>query len=152
MKKTKRSLSVILLGFLSAFLIQSAWAQAPAFPGAEGHGRYVTGGRGGKVVHVTNLNDAGTGSFRAAVSGNSKKIVVFDVGGVIALASDLKIGQNTTILLIPESRCAITRFGLLPTTLSVSFAFVAGRKRMSMTGQMPFGTATSRGLSSTIVR
>jgi len=98
MKKTKRSLSVILLGFLSAFFIQSAWAQAPAFPGAEGHGRYVTGGRGGKVVHVTNLNDAGTGSFRAAVSGNSKKIVVFDVGGVIALASDLKIGQNTTIL------------------------------------------------------
>ena len=98
MKKTKRSLSVILLGFLSVFFIQSAWAQAPAFPGAEGHGRYVTGGRGGKVVHVTNLNDAGTGSFRAAVSGNSKKIVVFDVGGVIALASDLKIGQNTTIL------------------------------------------------------
>ena len=74
-----------------------AKAQTPAFPGAEGHGRYVTGGRGGKVVHVTNLNDSGDGSFRKAVSGNDKKIVVFDVGGVIALNSDLSIGKNTTI-------------------------------------------------------
>lgn len=76
----------------------AALAQAPAFPGAEGHGRYVTGGRGGKVIHVTNLNDKGTGSFRAAVTGNSKKIIVFDVAGVIPLASDLTIGANTTIL------------------------------------------------------
>ena len=72
-------------------------AQAPAFPGAEGHGRYVTGGRGGKVIHVTNLKDSGTGSLRSAVSGSAKKIVVFDVGGVIALNSDLNIGANTTI-------------------------------------------------------
>ena len=75
-----------------------ATAQTPAFPGAEGHGRYVTGGRGGTVIHVTNLNDKGAGSFRNAVSGNSKKIVVFDVGGVIPLASDITIGENTTIL------------------------------------------------------
>ena len=78
-------------------LSMSAQDEVPAFPGAEGHGRYVPGGRGGKVIHVTNLNDKGTGSFRAAVSGTTKKIIVFDVGGVIPLASDVTIGANTTI-------------------------------------------------------
>lgn len=57
----------------------------------------MTGGRGGKIVHVTNLNNSGTGSLRAAVSGNDKKIVVFDVSGIIALSAELIIGDNTTI-------------------------------------------------------
>lgn len=92
----------IISGFITAVVLSTTavaqTAQAPAFPGAEGHGRYVTGGRGGVVKHVTNLNDKGTGSFRDAVSGSSKKIVVFDVAGVIPLSSDLTIGANTTIM------------------------------------------------------
>lgn len=88
---------VITALLLGATLSATANDNAPAFPGAEGHGRYVTGGRGGEVRHVTNLNDSGTGSLREAVKGNNKKIVVFDVGGLIELKSNLQIGANTTI-------------------------------------------------------
>ena len=93
-----------LLSIVAAMMSVMAIAQsgAPAFPGAEGHGRYVTGGRGGEIRHVTTLADDGKtstkGTFRWAVNGSAKKIVVFDVGGVIALTKDLTIGANTTIL------------------------------------------------------
>ncbi|GAB3015861.1 pectate lyase [Niabella terrae] len=65
--------------------------EALAFPGAEGFAAAITGGRGGKLIKVTNLNDAGTGSFRAAVEASGKRIVVFEVSGTITLKSRLNI-------------------------------------------------------------
>jgi hypothetical protein len=63
----------------------------PAFPGAEGFGKYAIGGRGGRVIAVTNLNDNGPGSLRAACEAKGPRIVVFRMSGTIPLASKLKI-------------------------------------------------------------
>ena len=69
-----------------------------AFPGAEGFGKHTTGGRGGEVLVVTNLHDAGPGSFRAAVDKKGPRIILFSVSGTIALESALDITNgNITI-------------------------------------------------------
>jgi hypothetical protein len=67
---------------------------ALAFPGAEGFGRETTGGRGGKIIFVTNLNDSGAGSFRSAVQASGKRIVVFKISGTIELLSPINITTN----------------------------------------------------------
>lgn len=65
-----------------------------AFPGAEGAGRFAVGGRGGRVLRVTHLGDAGPGSLRAAVEADGPRTVIFDIGGVIRLASPLTVRRD----------------------------------------------------------
>ncbi|MBN1852338.1 MAG: pectate lyase [Pirellulales bacterium] len=65
----------------------------PAFPGAWGGGMFSTGGRGGKIIEVTNLNDSGSGSFRAAIETEGPRIVIFRVAGLIQLQSNIDINH-----------------------------------------------------------
>jgi len=79
-----------------SLILLAAVAAAPqhlAFPGAEGAGRFSLGGRGGRVLIVTNLEDNGPGSLRAAVDTPGPRTIVFKVSGTIKLAKPLRITE-----------------------------------------------------------
>src|SRR5688572_20282766 len=89
-----------LIAFILILAFKDTKAQLIAFPGAEGYGKYATGGRGGKVAIVTNLQNDGPGSFRQALAAYPSEplTVVFQVSGIIDLATPLVLKRsNVTI-------------------------------------------------------
>lgn len=100
MKKIVCSIILLALGAPASLFSQQPsnhLNKIIAFPGAEGFGKYATGGRGGKVYIVTNLDNSGKGSFREAAEATEPRIIVFAVSGTIHLQSRLSIKGNVTI-------------------------------------------------------
>lgn len=112
-----------------------AYSQQLAFPGAEGFGAYATGGRGGTVVHVTNLNASGPGSLADAVS-QPNRTVVFDVGGVIDITGqNLTIASNLTIAGQTAPGEGITIYGgrvIMSNSSNVIIRYIRMRGSISM--------------------
>jgi len=115
---------------LAVMALGTAPAPQLAFPEAEGAGRFAAGGRGGRVIAVTNLADSGPGSLRAAVEAEGPRVVRFKVAGTIRLKSDLTIREDRITVDgrgAPAQGIAIADHGLIVRADDVVIRYIRSR-------------------------
>ncbi len=105
-------------------------ASLPVFPGAEGFGTYTIAGRAGAIIRVTNLANGGTGSLREALETQGPRVVVFEVGGVIELSSEIVVRSPYLTLAgqtAPEPGITLVGSGLVVSTHDVLIQHIRSR-------------------------
>ena len=137
-------LIIFILLLLPGF---TAWPQPIAFPGAEGGGKFTSGGRGGKVLFVDNLNDKGPGSFRKAVETRGPRTVVFRVSGTIELEKPIYI-KNDSITIAgqtaPGDGICLKNFGIRVEANQVIIRYIRVRPGDSSGEEQDAITATGQ--------
>ncbi len=128
---------IILLIFI--FQSTGSGGQHLAFPGAEGGGKYSTGGRGGKVLFVENLNDKGPGSLRKAIETRGPRTIIFRVSGTIELSKPITIKNDSLTIAgqtAPGGGICLKNYGIVVETGNVIIRYIRVRPGDSSGEQM----------------